>query len=282
MTLNQLLTWTAPFCACVGLVAAITAWSAAGFRLRKRKAPLLAGAVEAARQAAAARPASAPPAQDGSDEVARLASTPGSILGPRLTLIQSGSLNHRVQVTAGPAWTASDSWLTTFTGIFGVGSGVVLSLASTHGGAKVAMLFTIYAINAALAPIIYASVAISSPDSGQVTGTVAGYLAAGAFTLFGGLGEITTICVLGMQANTDYQVRVPVWIVGTVLAIAVVIYSVRSMINVLVNETHAPEPAGPPSAAVVDATRKAVSGSEPLPWSGSLLVGFSPRRSATL
>jgi hypothetical protein len=287
VTLNQLLTWTAPFCAAVAFVAAFAAWGVAAFRLGKSKAPLLAAAVEAARLAAEmAGPAADAPAgagaPGGSDEIGRLASMPGSLLGPRLTLVQSGVLSQGSQVTAGPAWTASDSWLTTFTGIFGVGSGVVLSLASTHGGAKVAMLFTIYAINAALAPIIYAALAVSRPDSGQVTGTVAGYLTAGAFTVFGGLGEIMTICVLGMQANTDYQVRVPVWIVGIVLAIAVVTYSLRSMINILVTETHARVPTGPPAAAVVNATRDAVNRSAPAAWTGSLLVGFSPRRSATL
>jgi hypothetical protein len=285
MTLNELLTWTAPFCACVAFVVALTAWGVAASRLRKNKAPLLASAVEAARQAAAvdAPAAEAPPnSQDRSDEIGRLASTPGSMLGPRLTLIQSGGLNQRVQVTAGPAWTASDSWLTTITGIFGIGSGVLISLAPTGGFAKVALLFTIYAINAALAPVIYGALAISSPDSGQVTGTVAGYLAAGAFTVFGGLGEIATICLLGMQANPEDQARVPVWIVGTLLAIAVLIYSLRSMINVLVTETHAPEPSGAPSAAVADAARKAVSSSPPVAWTGSLLVGYSARRSATL
>jgi hypothetical protein len=285
MTLNELLTWTAPFCGFVAFVVALSAWGVAASRLRKNKAPLLASAVEAARQAAAVDGPIASASgysQDGSDEIGSLASTPGSMLGPRLTLIQSGGLSQRDQVTAGPAWTASDSWLTTITGIFGIGSGVLISLAPTGGFAKDALLFTIYAITAALAPVIYGALAISSPDSGQVTGTVMGYLAAAAFTVFGGLGEIATICLLGMQANTANQVRVPIWIVGTMLAVAVLIYSIRSMINVLVTETHAPEPSGAPSAAVVDAARKAVSGSAPVPWSGSLLVGYSSRRSATL
>jgi hypothetical protein len=290
MTLTQLLTWTAPFCACVALLAAVVAWGVARDRLRKSRGPLLAAAVEAARTTAAtdlpaARvgAAGAPAAaQGGPDEIERLASTPGSTLGARLTLVHSGLLTQRARVTAGPAWTASDSWLTTITGIFGVGSGVVLSLASTHGGATVAFLFTIYAVNAALAPIVYGALAVSSPDAGQVTGTVAGYLAAGAFTVFGSLGEIATVCLLGMQANPQDQVRVPVWIVGIMLAVATVLYSLRSMISVLVTDTHAAGPTRPVAPAVVDAARTAVDASEPAARPGSLLVGYSPRRSATL
>jgi hypothetical protein len=292
MTLTQLLTWTAPFCACVAFLAAAAAWGIAQARLRTSKGPLLAAAVEAAREtaatdqaataaevAAAGTPAES---QDGSDEIARLASLPGSTLGPRLTLVHSGVLTQRARVTAGSAWTASDSWLTTITGIFGVGSGVVLSLASTHGGAQVAFLFTIYAVNAALAPIVYGALGVSSPDTGQVTGTVAGYLGAGALTVFGSLGEIATVCLLGMQANPQVQVRVPVWIVGIVLAVAIVIYSLRSMIAVLVTDTHAAGPTQPVASAVVDAARAAVGESVPATRPGSLLVGYSARRSATL
>jgi hypothetical protein len=130
--------------------------------------------------------------------------------------------------------------------------------------------------------MIYGSLAVSSPDAGQVTGTVAGYLVAGAFTVFGSLGEIVTVCLLGMQHNPQNQVRVPVWIVGVMLAVAILIYSLRSMISVLVTDTHAAKPAKPVAPAVVSAARAAVSESEPAARPGSLLVGSSPRRSATL
>jgi hypothetical protein len=241
----------------------VAAWGVAQARLRTRKGPLLAAAVEAARETAATeQPTTAPEvaaagtsteSQDGSDEISRLASIPGSTLGARLSLVHSG-----------------------------VGSGVVLSLASTHGGAQVAFLFTIYAVNAALAPIVYGALGVSSPDTGQVTGTVAGYLGAGALTVFGNLGEIATVCLLGMQANPQDQARVPVWIVGTMLAVAIVIYSLRSMIGVLVTDTHAAGPTRPVASAAVDAARTAMGESVPAARPGSLLVGYSARRSATL
>ena len=60
------------------------------------------------------------------------------------------------------------------------------------------------------------------------------------------------------------------------------IYSFRSMISVLVTDTHAAGPTRPVAPAVVDAARTAVDASEPAARPGSLLVGYSTRRSATL
>jgi len=83
----------------------------------------------------------------------------------------------RDHVTAGPAWTAGDSWLTSITGI---GGGLLATVAVAHD-TEAAWLLGIYALTAALAPILYGALA---PGGEQTTGTVAGYLLAALATMF--------------------------------------------------------------------------------------------------
>jgi hypothetical protein len=172
------------------------------------------------------------------------------------------------QVTAGPAWTPSDSWLTSTTA---VGAGVLAAVALGVGGSAAGSLLGVYALSAAVAPLVYACLGPSSPHSAAVTGSVRGYLLAALATLFGGIGMVATIWGLGASAINAVAAEVVLGI-GCVLIIAVMsAYSFRTIVGVLVTQTttRTGEPVRPAAQKMA-------------PRTSSLLVGSQGRRSATL
>jgi hypothetical protein len=165
----------------------------------------------------------------------------------------------RDHVTAGPAWTAGDSWLTSITGI---GGGLLATVAVAHD-TEAAWLLGIYALTAALAPILYGALA---PGGEQTTGTVAGYLLAALATMFGGIGLVTTMCALGIDMTDAIAPGLVLGIAGLVIVAAICAYGARTILAVLVSQT----------------TTAAGQPLKPGLRPASLLVGTAGRRSATL
>jgi len=174
----------------------------------------------------------------------------------------------RDHVKAGSVWAPGDSWLTSTTGI---ASGVLATVALGVGGGESAWLLGLYALSAALAPVVYGALSPANPDAREVTGTVAGYLLAALATLFGGIGMVATICSLGISTSDALAPGLVLGIVGVLIIVAIGSYGFRTIVAVLMTETATPEgdllsPPPPPGRA---------------PRTSSLLVG-SGRRSATL
>jgi hypothetical protein len=172
------------------------------------------------------------------------------------------------QVTAGPAWTPSDSWLTSTTA---VGAGVLAAVALGVGGSAAGSLLGVYALSAAVAPLVYACLGPSSPHSAAVTGSVRGYLLAALATLFGGIGMVGTIWGLGASAITAVAAEVVLGLGCLLIIAAIGAYGFRTIVGVLVTQT-------------TTATGEPVRPAEPglAPRTSSLLVGNQGRRSATL
>jgi len=172
------------------------------------------------------------------------------------------------QVTAGPAWTPGDSWLTSTTA---VGAGVLAAVALGVGGSAAGSLLAVYALSAAVAPLVYACLSPSSPHSAAVTGSVGGYLLAALATLFGGIGMVATIWGLGASAINAVAAEVVLGL-GCLLIIAgISAYGFRTIVGVLVTQTTTPggEAVRPAAQAIT-------------PRTSSLLVGSQGRSSATL
>jgi hypothetical protein len=167
-------------------------------------------------------------------------------------------------VTAGAVWTSSDSWLTSATA---VGSGVLAAIGLGVGGSDAGWLLAIYALSAALAPLVYGCL---SPGSGAaVSGSVRGFLLAALATMFGGIGMIATILGLAVSSINGVAADVVVGIACLLLMVAMCAYGFRTIVGVLLTQTTTP--AG-------DVVRPASHGIA----TPSLLVGSQGRRSATL
>jgi hypothetical protein len=286
MTLNQILNWTTSGGAIVAVALVYVAWRRVQTEFRatgeskprvarmpaRKVADVKVAAGEALADGAARSseaPAAAPPPTAQLDQLAG-----GGPTVQAVTPLAQSPAPHimlRDHVKAGPVWTASDSWLTNTTGI---GSGVLaaVALAFNGGGAESAWLLGIYALSAALAPVIYGALSPSNPDSAEVTGTVAGYLLAALATMFGGIGMVATMCGLGISASNALAAGLVLGIVGALIIAAIGSYGFRTIIAVLMTETTARDgtPLGP----------KAASAGKPR--TPSLLVGRKGRTSATL
>jgi hypothetical protein len=167
-------------------------------------------------------------------------------------------------VTAGAVWTASDSWLTSTTA---VGSGLFAAVGLGIGGTDAGWLLAIYALSAALAPLIYGCL---SPGSGPaVTGSVRGFLLAALASMFGGIGMIATILGVAMSSINGLAADVILGLACALLIVAICSYGFRTIVGVLL--TQATTPTGDP-------VRPAGHGVA----TPSLLVGIKGRRSATL
>jgi len=193
--------------------------------------------------------------------------TPAEAEGaPPPVLIREITLRDHVR--AGSVWAPGDSWLTSTTGI---ASGVLATVALGVGGGESAWLLGLYALSAALAPVVYGALSPANPDAKEVTGTVAGYLLAALATLFGGIGMVATICSLGISASDALAPGLVLGVVGVLIIVAIGSYGFRTIVAVLMTETATADgellgPPPPPGRA---------------PRTSSLLVG-SGRRSATL
>lgn len=167
-------------------------------------------------------------------------------------------------VTAGPAWTSSDSWLTSTTAL---GSGLLAVVNLGIDGTSAGWLLAMYALSAALAPVIYGCLAPAS--AAGVRGSIRGFLLASLATLFGGIGLIATIWGVGASSIHAAAVDVVVGVACALLIIAVSGYGFRTIVGVLV--TQATTPTGEP----IRPTGHGVA-------TPSLLLGSRGRRSATL
>jgi len=142
-------------------------------------------------------------------------------------------------VRAGAAWSASDSWVTNIAGTGAVLGAVVSSLsalAAVIGAASVVgvvILFVVFGGAAAFAPLVYAITADRSPDGSvdpqQLTGRVWGFLLAGATSLLAVMGEIATIALVFWQASSSVPDRVVILAVLCAGALAVAVYSARTL-----------------------------------------------------
>ena len=167
-------------------------------------------------------------------------------------------------VTAGAVWTSSDSWLTSTTA---VGSGVFAAIGLGTGGSDAGWLLALYALSAALAPLIYGCL---SPGSGvAVTGSVRGFLLAALATMFGGIGMVATIMGLIVSSINGVAADVILGVACLLLIVAMCSYGFRTIVGVLLTQTTTPagDPVRPSGHGIA---------------TPSLLVGSQGRRSATL
>jgi len=167
-------------------------------------------------------------------------------------------------VTAGAVWSSSDSWLTSTTA---VGSSVFAAIGLGVGGSDAGWLLAIYALSAALAPLIYGC--LSPGSGGTVTGSVRGFLLAALATMFGGVGLIATILGLAIDSINGIAADVILGIACLLLIVAISSYAFRTIVGVLLTQTTTPrgEPVRPVGHGIA---------------TPSLLVGSKGRRSATL
>ncbi|MGO8957259.1 MAG: hypothetical protein ACLQFR_07815 [Streptosporangiaceae bacterium] len=144
-------------------------------------------------------------------------------------------------VMAGDAWTAPDSWLTNVTAVSGTITGAALGVAGASG---IGVLFVIFGLSAAFAPLAYGALAAQAANESNVTvGTVRGFLLAAGAVLFGAIGELTTMVLFGTSA--DHLVSLPLALVFPVVAgLVLALYSVRTMVYVLEFQTKSPPAAG--------------------------------------
>lgn len=154
-------------------------------------------------------------------------------------------------VHAGPAWTAKDSWVTNIAGV-GAVLGTVLSNTALNANFKTAapgltLLYVVFGGVAAGAPVVYGATAkLQSQGINDMTGSVWGFLLAGAASLFAVLGEIATLGLLVTSVPDSVQTQRAVIIALCAGALAVLVYSVRSLTYFAT--LPAPRPTPPPAA----------------------------------
>ncbi len=178
-------------------------------------------------------------------------------------------------VIAGDAWTASDSWLTNVTAVSGTITGLALGVTGASG---IGVLFIIFGLSAAFAPLAYGALAAQAVSGAVTVGTVLGFLLAAAAVMFGAVGELSAIALFGTSA--DHLVSLPLALIFPLVAgLILAIYSVRTMVYVLQRQTKSPMPAadgvGAPPATTSPAPDRAAMRS-------SYLVANAARGSATL
>lgn len=171
-------------------------------------------------------------------------------------------------VLAGDAWTASDSWLTNVTALSGTITGAALGVAGSNG---IGVLFVIFGLSAAFAPLAYGALAAHGATGSNATvGTVLGFLLAAGVVLFGAIGELSTIVLFGTSA--DHLLSLPLALVFPVIAgVILAMYAARTMVYVLQNQTKSP-PESQKASPTPD--RSAIR--------ASYLVSSAARGSATL
>jgi len=180
-------------------------------------------------------------------------------------------------VIAGDAWTVPDSWLTNVTALSATIAGAALHVATANG---LGVLFVIFGLSAAFAPLAYGALAAKAAGESTVTiGTVLGFLLAAAVVLFGAVGELSTIALFGTSA--DHLVSLPLVLAFALVAgLILAMYSVRTMMYVLAFQTKSPPPA---AEGVAHAEADKAS---PMPdrskMRASYLVASPARGSATL
>jgi hypothetical protein len=135
-------------------------------------------------------------------------------------------------VHAGSAWTAKDSWVTNIAAL-GAILGTVISDAGyklTGPEAGVTLLFIVFGGVAVAAPVVYGATAkLESQGINDTTGSVWGFLLAGAATLFAALGELATLGLLVMTVTDSAATQAAVIIALCLGAAAIIVYSVRSL-----------------------------------------------------
>jgi hypothetical protein len=135
-------------------------------------------------------------------------------------------------VHAGAAWTAKDSWVTNIAAL-GAILGTVISDAGyklTGPEAGVTLLFIVFGGVAVAAPVVYGATAKrESQGVNDTTGSVWGFLLAGAATLFAALGELATLGLLVMAVTDSAATQAAVISALGLGAAAIVVYSVRSL-----------------------------------------------------
>jgi hypothetical protein len=157
-------------------------------------------------------------------------------------------------VHAGQAWTAKDSWVTNIAGV-GAVLGTVLSNTTLNANFKaeapgLTLLFVVFGGVAAAAPVVYGATAkLQSQGINDMTGSVWGFLLAGAASLFAILGEIATLGLLVASVPDSAETQRAVVIALCVGALAVLVYSVRSLAYFAT--LPAPPPEKPPASGSV-------------------------------
>jgi hypothetical protein len=142
-------------------------------------------------------------------------------------------------VIAGDAWTPSDSWLTNVTALSSTVAGFALNAFKENG---ISILFVIFGLAAAFAPLVYGAFAAKAVSGAVTVGTVFGFLLAAAVVMFAAIGELATIVLFGTSA--DYLVSLPIALIFPLIAgIILATYSFRTMIYVLERMTKSPDSA---------------------------------------
>jgi hypothetical protein len=140
-------------------------------------------------------------------------------------------------VTAGPAWTLSDSWVTNiagagaFLGTVSNSLGALQSVVSSAAAVGVTILFIMFGGAAAVAPIVYAATAKQeAQELAELVGSVWGFLLAGAVTLVAVMGEIATVALLVWQVSDSSGERIVLVVLLTMGSVLVAAYSVRALV----------------------------------------------------
>jgi hypothetical protein len=159
----------------------------------------------------------------------------------------------RSDVTAGPAWTLSDSWVTNiagagaFLGTVVDSFGALQSVVSPAAAVGVTILFIMFGGAAAVAPIVYAATAKQeAQELATLVGSVWGFLLAATVTLVAVMGEIATIALLVWQVSSSGGERIVLVVLLGLGSVLVSAYSVRALVLFGV-PTATTEPARPKS-----------------------------------
>jgi len=140
-------------------------------------------------------------------------------------------------VSAGPAWTLSDSWVTNiggagaFLGAVANSLGALQSVVSSAAVVGVTILFIMFGGAAAVAPIVYAATAKrETQELDELVGSVWGFLLAGAVTLVAVMGETATVALLVWRVSESGGERIVLVALLATGSVLVAAYSVRALV----------------------------------------------------
>ena len=140
-------------------------------------------------------------------------------------------------VSAGPAWTLSDSWVTNIAGagaVLGTVSnslGALQSVISPSAAIGVTILFIVFGGAAAIAPLVYAATAKKEAEElAQMIGSVWGFLLAAATTLVAVMGEIATVALLVAQVSGSDAEKIVLVALLSMGSVFVAVYSARVLV----------------------------------------------------
>jgi hypothetical protein len=174
-------------------------------------------------------------------------------------------------VKAGTAWSASDSWVTNIAAFASVVAVIWTQLGTgspslVPGAAAPAagILFVSFGATAGLAPVVYAACAPRSGlDADTNVGSVTGYLLAAFATLFAIIGQGTLLGMFTAEAMPAGAARNILEVVLGGGALAVVVYSVRTINDVLAADTTGqeakPKVRSPATSLLVPAARRSAT-----------------------